>query len=139
MGACNEGLFYMRKNLRTAFTLVELLVVIAIIGILVSLLLPAVQAARAAARRTQCQNNLRNLGLGILNYESAQRSFPNSVGQWPEERQRTSACSPPNGPWVGPNGGSRAGNYSGRGWIVAVLPYMEPYSNHSPPWRRAGL
>ena len=120
----------MRKNLRTAFTLVELLVVIAIIGILVSLLLPAVQAARAAARRTQCQNNLRNLGMGILNYESSQRSFPTSVGQWPEERQRTTACSPPNGPWVGPPGGSQQGNYSGRGWIPMVLPYMEEQALH---------
>ena len=61
---------------RIGFTLVELLVVIAIIGVLVALLLPAVQAARAAARRSQCQNNIKNLALGVLNYESGQGSFP---------------------------------------------------------------
>lgn len=61
---------------RTGFTLVELLVVIAIIAMLVTLLLPAVQAARSAARRTQCKNNLRQVGLGILNFESAHSAQP---------------------------------------------------------------
>ncbi|MEM7475507.1 MAG: DUF1559 domain-containing protein [Planctomycetota bacterium] len=61
---------------RKGFTLVELLVVIAIIGILVGLLLPAVQAAREAARRMQCSNNLKQLALAALNYESAHRRFP---------------------------------------------------------------
>jgi prepilin-type N-terminal cleavage/methylation domain-containing protein len=81
------------------FTLVELLVVIAIIGILVGLLLPAVQAAREAARRMQCTNNLKQIGLAIHNYESAAKLLPRSHHLSNE-----------------------------LGWTVAILPYMEQTS-----------
>lgn len=71
-----SGSFYSRHSNKRGFTLVELLVVIAIIGILVALLLPAVQAAREAARRTSCINNMRQLGIALLNYESSNNRLP---------------------------------------------------------------
>ena len=67
------------KPTRLAFTLIELLVVVAIIGVLIGMLLPAVQAIRESARRTQCANNLRQLSLAMLNYESTHQSFPAGV------------------------------------------------------------
>ena len=80
---------------RTGFTLVELLVVIAIIGILVALLLPAIQAAREAARRTQCSNNLKQFGLAVLNHESAQRCYPTGgVAPWPKIENYSSGGRP---------------------------------------------
>lgn len=93
-----------RPLCRAAFTLVELLVVIAIIGILVALLLPAVQAAREAARRSQCSNNLKQLGLAMHNYHDINLKFPRSG-----------------------YGGSDAGwnNWERFGVNFAILPYME--------------
>jgi prepilin-type N-terminal cleavage/methylation domain-containing protein len=93
---------------RRAFTLVELLVVIAIIGILIAMLLPAVQAAREAARRTQCINKMKQLGLALQNYHAARRVFPQG-----HVSSETSGCQ-----------GSSSG-FPMAPWTVLILPYME--------------
>ncbi len=103
-----------RIRTRTGFTLVELLVVIAIIGILVGLLLPAVQAAREAARRMQCSNNLKQLALSMHNYESSTKSFPpGSI------LPRTTAAYPPN------NHNLPTAQTEGYTWSNFVMPYIE--------------
>jgi prepilin-type N-terminal cleavage/methylation domain-containing protein len=94
---------------RSAFTLVELLVVIAIIGMLVGLLLPAVQQAREAARQMQCGNNLKQQGLASLNHESTTKAMPS--GGW-------------DGYWVG-DGDQGFGETQPGGWTFSLLPYME--------------
>jgi prepilin-type N-terminal cleavage/methylation domain-containing protein len=87
------------------FTLVELLVVITIIGILIALLLPAVQAAREAARRAQCQNNLKQLGLAVLNYESTYKIFP------PSAYFRNANVDTDTEHWAD--------------WVILILPFIE--------------
>lgn len=94
---------------RQGFTLVELLVVIAIIGILVALLLPAVQAAREAARANQCKNNLKQIGLGLLNYESSRNELPAGSHVDPDKDCRDGSGK----------------NCRGIGMYVQIFPYLE--------------
>ena len=102
-----------------AFTLVELLVVIAIIGVLVSLLLPAVQSAREAARRAQCTNQIRQIGLAMHNYESALHHFPEGT-----KTQLESPCRA--GFQFGQlKSGASPSCSNGPGWTILILPYIE--------------
>ncbi len=96
------------RSLRSAFTLVELLVVIAIIGVLVSLLLPAVQSARESARRTQCNNNLKQIGLAIHNFEGAYGTFPAAATRVEIDT------------WM-----------HGPTWWIYTMPYMEQQNTYS--------
>ncbi len=104
----------MDRRHRTGFTLVELLVVIAIIGILVSLLLPAVQAARESARRTQCTNNLKQIGVAVLDHLNSLERFP--CGGWG---------------WGWSGDVNRGTDFQqGGGWIFNTLPYLEQQAMH---------
>jgi prepilin-type N-terminal cleavage/methylation domain-containing protein/prepilin-type processing-associated H-X9-DG protein len=112
------------RDLR-AFTLVELLVVIAIIGILVALLLPAIQSAREAARRIHCSNNIKNIAMATLVYHDANKHFPvdeDIYNDPPDDIDLT------NGQWRGsgaPDPFIDQGLLSGAGWIVMILPQLE--------------
>src|SRR5687767_735473 len=116
-----------KNSSRSGFTLVELLVVIAIIGILVALLLPAAQAAREAARRSQCSNNLKQLGLGLLNFHDTFGRFPPG-GENGWTRNKDHSRTKESDMFVYPDINAWSDN---RGtWIVRVLPFIEEGSIH---------
>jgi prepilin-type N-terminal cleavage/methylation domain-containing protein len=114
-----RNLMRRRTDARRGFTLVELLVVIAIIGILVALLLPAIQAAREAARRTDCRNRLKQMGLAMQNHVSTLRVFPTGGAVIYPKIEEYVAGGKPLGP-----------EKQGLGWAFQILPYLEEDAVH---------
>lgn len=122
------------REARRGFTLIELLVVIAIIGVLIALLLPAVQAAREAARRAQCTNNLKQIGLALANYESSTGSFPSAYLGDPRAAGTAYGVSFPD---------ENFNSTPGLAWGSLILPYLEQaplyasINTHLPCWAPA--
>ena len=108
------------RLLRRAFTLVELLVVIAIIGVLVALLLPAVQSAREAARRMQCQNHLKQIGLALHTYETTYKKFPPGIVQQQADPQFVAGATAAN----------TINDTESWAWGAFLLPYIEQTTLH---------
>jgi prepilin-type N-terminal cleavage/methylation domain-containing protein len=106
------------RRSRRGFTLVELLVVIAIIGVLVALLLPAIQAAREAARRTQCANNLKQIGIALHNYHDTFNVFPPEKIMSSRPSDGLLQCQDPGATWDADPGN----------WEILLLPYVEQSS-----------
>jgi prepilin-type N-terminal cleavage/methylation domain-containing protein/prepilin-type processing-associated H-X9-DG protein len=114
---------------RRGFTLVELLVVIAIIGILVALLLPAIQSAREAARRTECTNHIKQMMLAMLNLESSKKCFPSGgIAPYASIENYLTDSSPTN---PNPQGQPLGPDRQGLSWAYQILPYFEESATYS--------
>jgi prepilin-type N-terminal cleavage/methylation domain-containing protein len=114
MRSISRRLVVPRSHAENAFTLVELLVVIAIIGILVAMLLPAIQAARESARRTECKNKLKQIGLAIHGHTDSFKVFPTGGSEYNPDITNYVAAGKPFGP-----------DKQGLAWAYQILPYLE--------------